>query len=62
VNLLMNYDERERTPILIDVGYLSTELSVVDNDAIVYHAVLPMGGGHMTAALAEALEMGKVAL
>ncbi len=56
--LLMSFDERDRTPILIDVGYLNTELSVVEGDAITYHAVLPLGGGHVTAALAEALEIG----
>lgn len=56
--LLMSFDERDRTPILIDVGYLNTELSVVEGDAIIYHAVLPMGGGQVTAALAEALEIG----
>lgn len=56
--LLMSFDERDRTPILIDVGYLNTEVSVVEGDAITYHAVLPMGGGRIAAALAEALEIG----
>lgn len=56
--LLMSFDERDRTPILIDVGYLNTELSIVEGDAITYHAMLPIGGGHITAALAEALEIG----
>lgn len=56
--LLMSFDERDRTPILIDVGYLNTEVSVVEGDAITYHAVLPMGGGRLAAALAEALEIG----
>ena len=56
--LLMSFDERDRTPILIDVGYLNTEISVVEGDAITYHAVLPMGGGQITAALADALEIG----
>ena len=56
--LLMSFDERDRTPILIDVGYLNTEFSVVEGDAITYHAVLPLGGGQITAALAEALEIG----
>jgi len=55
---LMSFEERDRTPILIDVGYLNTEVSVVENDAITYHAVLPLGGGHLTSALAEALEIG----
>lgn len=56
--LLLSYEEREKRPILVDVGYLNTEVSVMDNDAIIYHAVLPLGGGHITAALAEALEIG----
>lgn len=56
--LLMSFDERDRTSILIDVGYLNTELSIVEGDAITYHAMLPIGGGHITAALAEALEIG----
>ncbi len=56
--LMMSFDERDRTPILIDVGYLNTELSVVEGDAITYHAMLPIGGGHITSALAEALEIG----
>lgn len=55
--LLMSYEERDRTPVLIDVGYLNTEVSVVEGDAIVYHAVLPEGGGDVTAALAETLEI-----
>jgi len=45
------------TAILIDVGYLNTEISVVEGDAIVYHRVLPVGGGYITADLAENLEL-----
>jgi len=57
--LLMSFDERDRTPVvLLDVGYLNTEFSVIEGDAITYHAVIPMGGGHITAGLAEALEIG----
>ena len=55
--LLMSFDERDKTPVLIDVGYLNTEVSVVEGDAITFHAVLPIGGGDITAALAEALEI-----
>ena len=54
---LMHYDERDKTPALIDIGYLNTEFSVIQGDAIIYHAVLPIGGGDMTADLAEALEI-----
>ena len=55
--LLMSFDERDKTPVLVDVGYLNTELSVVEGDAVTFHAVLPIGGGDITAALAEALEI-----
>ena len=55
--LLMSYEERDKTPVLIDVGYLNTELSVIEGDAITYHAVLPIGGGDITVALAETLEI-----
>ena len=54
---LMHYDERDKTPVLIDVGYLNTELSVIQGDAITFHAVLPIGGGDITAELAEALQL-----
>ncbi len=43
--------------VLIDVGYLNTELSVVEGDAIIYHAILPRGGGHITADLAMKLRI-----
>ena len=55
--LLMSYEERDKTPVLIDVGYLNTEVSVIEGDAITYHAVLPEGGGDITAELAETLEI-----
>ena len=35
-------EERDRTAALIDVGYLNTEFSVVEGDAIVFHKVLPL--------------------
>ncbi len=55
--LLLNYDDRDRTSVLVDGGYLITEVSVVRGDAIVYHAELPIGCGHITAALAENLQI-----
>ena len=54
--LLVPFDERDRMPVvLLDAGYLNTELSVVQGDGITYHAVLPMGGVDITMALSEAL-------
>ncbi len=55
--LLTTIDERERPCIFINVGFLNTEVSVIEGDAMVYHAVLPMGGGHLTEDLARAMEI-----
>jgi len=55
--LLPTLDERDRGTVLINVGYLSTELSVIEGDAITYHAILPLGGGYMTSAIAERLNI-----
>ena len=53
--LSLSLEERDRGAVLIDVGYLNTEISVLEGDAIVYHAILPQGGGHITADLATEL-------
>ncbi|MGI6239898.1 MAG: cell division protein FtsA, partial [Christensenellales bacterium] len=54
---LLTLEDRDRVAMLIDIGYLSAEISVVEGDAIVYHAMLAGGGGHMTAALSEGLKI-----
>lgn len=55
--LLLSTDDRDRTSVLIDCGYLSTEINVVCGDAIIYHAILQMGGGHITADLSRQLRI-----
>ncbi len=55
--LLLSLEDRDRGSLLIDCGYLNTEISVVQGDAVVYHANLPKGGGHITADLAIALQI-----
>lgn len=55
--LLLSLEERDRVAVLIDMGYLNTEFSVIEGDAMVYHAVLPMGGGHIAADLATELQI-----
>ncbi len=50
-------EERDRTAVLVDMGYLNTEVMVVAGDAITYLKVIPMGGGHMSADLAYGLEI-----
>lgn len=55
--LLLSLEERDRVAALVDIGYLSSEFSVIEGDAIVYHAVLPMGAGHITADIASELQI-----
>ena len=50
-------EERDRTAILIDVGYLCTDVMAVEGDAIIFQKTLPVGGGHITADIAEGLNI-----
>ena len=50
-------EERDRTAILVDMGYLTTEVMAVEGDALTFLKVLPMGGGHIAADLAYGLEI-----
>lgn len=55
--LYLPEEDRDRTSILIDVGYLNTEVMAVEGDALIFHETIPMGGGHMAADLAMGLEI-----
>ena len=55
--LLLSIEDRDRTSVLIDCGYLNTEINVIRGEAIIYHAILQMGGGHITADLASQLRI-----
>lgn len=55
--LYISETDRDRTAVLIDIGYLNTEVIAVEGDAIIFHKVLPLGGGHMSADLAYGLEI-----
>lgn len=55
--LLTSIEDREKPCIFANVGFLNTEVSVCEGDAMVYHAVLPMGGAHLTEDLAQAMEI-----
>lgn len=55
--LLLSVDDRDRVSVLIDCGYLNTEISVIQGEAIIYHAMLDVGGGHITAELASQLHI-----
>lgn len=55
--MLVPPEERDKVAVLIDVGYLSTEIMFVEGDALVYQRVLPIGGGHLTADIAYGLQL-----
>ncbi len=55
--MLIPPEERDKVAVLIDMGYLSTEIMFVEGDALVYQRVLPVGGGHITADIAYGLHL-----
>ena len=55
--MLIPPEERDKGAILVDIGYLSTEVMMVEGDAIVSHKVIPIGGGDFTADLAVELQI-----
>ena len=54
--LLVPPEERDKVAVLVDVGYLTTEVLFIQGDALIRYKVLPMGGGHLAADLA--MELG----
>ncbi|HPY94973.1 MAG TPA: cell division FtsA domain-containing protein [Clostridia bacterium] len=55
--LFISETDRDRTALLIDMGYLNTDIMAVEGDAIIFHKNLPLGGGHIAADLAYGLEI-----
>ncbi len=55
--LYLPEEDRDRTAVLIDVGYLNTEVMAVEGDALIFHKCIDMGGGHIAADLSEALDI-----
>lgn len=54
---LLSIEDRDRVAMLIDVGYISTEISVMEGDGIIYHATFEDGGGFMVGEMASALKV-----
>ncbi|MFH1512518.1 MAG: cell division FtsA domain-containing protein [Bacillota bacterium] len=50
-------EDRDRTAILIDIGYTCTDVMVVEGDAVIYQKSMPIGGGHIAADVAEGLSI-----
>lgn len=55
--LYISGEERDRTAILVDVGYLNTDVMAVEGDTITFLKTIPMGGGHIAADLCYGLEI-----
>ena len=54
--LFLPPEERDRVAVLVDVGYLSTEVMAVEGDALIFQKVIGIGGGHISADLVFGLE------
>lgn len=55
--LLMSPEDRDNTSVLIDVGYLNTEINVVEGESIIHHTMLDIGGSEFVVALADGLRV-----
>lgn len=55
--LYLPEEDRDRTSILIDMGYLNTEVMAVEGDAVIFHHTIAMGGGNIAADVAMGLEI-----
>ena len=50
-------EDRDRTAVLIDIGYICTDVMAVEGDAVIFQKTLPIGGGHIAADIAEGLSI-----
>ena len=55
--LYLPEEDRDRTAVLIDIGYLNTEVMAVEGDAMIFHKCIDLGGGHIAADLSEGLDI-----
>ena len=59
--LYLDEQARDHTSVLIDMGYLNTEIIGMEGDAVVYHKVINAGGGDIAVALADGLDISLTA-
>ena len=55
--LYLPEEDRDRTAVLIDIGFLNTEVMAVEGDALIFHKCIDIGGGHIAADLSEGLDI-----
>lgn len=54
---LLPSEKRDSFAALVDIGYYSTNVSLVYGDSILYFATVPMGGGHITSDISYAMKV-----
>ncbi len=54
---LVDAETRDRTSLILDVGYISSSIVVVRGDGILYQHEFPYGSGYISAALCERFEI-----
>lgn len=54
---LIGAETRDRVALLVDVGYITTTLSVIQGDGIIFQRSFDYGGGYVTAKLTERLNV-----
>ena len=55
--LFLPEEERDKTSVLIDIGYLNTDIMIVQGDALIYMDTVEIGGGDIAADLATGLDI-----
>lgn len=54
---LLDAETRDKTAMMVDVGYISTTFTLVQGDGILYQNSFDYGGGYITAAISEKYEI-----
>jgi len=55
--LFLPDEDRDRTAVLLDIGYLNTEVMVVEGDALIFQHTIEIGGGDIAADLSIGLDI-----
>ena len=54
---LLDAENRDKTAMMVDVGYISTCFTLIQGDGILYQNTFDYGGGYITAMIAEKYEI-----
>ncbi|MGI6152893.1 MAG: cell division FtsA domain-containing protein [Christensenellaceae bacterium] len=57
--VLVPQEKRDSIAVLVDVGYYSTNVSIIYADCLLYFATIPMGGGSISSDIAYAMKVSK---